>query len=274
MNAFQLSHLVGLIALLGVLFGLIYLHLRASNLQSHRAALLGLVSLMQPAYLEANSAIPTVLFALAVMAVGVATLAFSKRQDPRKTVLLGGALAGAQIAHPIWGTAATIALPFTLHRSMGSGAERATGLYVSLLFVPAITTIALAYLAATGELQLPHWPGAQGLSTKIDLFSTVITILAGAIFLGAWLVLRKRPGRSALAIIGVLVLLVSVVLQVMGHDSELLSCAAAVGIVLLLMLLPYSASAVRFRTAMAVCATNAAMCWALAFIATRLEHAQ
>lgn len=270
MSVGHLPHALVLAPLL-VLYGLIVLHLRAAGLGSYQSALLGGVSLAQPGYLIEKSALSIALFALAALAVGITTLAFAKRQDPRRTVMLGGSLAGAQIAHPLWGTAAIIMLPLALRRSMGIGAERSAGLYVSLLFIPAITTIVLVYLMATGSFALQAATAFRS-PPKLNLFSIAITLSSGAAFLLACLIIRKS--RSTLVMGGISVLLASIVLQVVGAGTQLLPCAAAVSVFLLLLLTPSSKNGVRFRTAIGACVVNAALCWGLALVAAGLERVQ
>jgi len=269
----HLPHVLGLGALLFFLSGLIFVHLRGSNLSSFQASALGGLSLVQPGYLDGNVGISAALLALATLAVGLATLAFVKRQDPRRTVLLGGSLAAAQIVHPLWGTAATIVLPFTLHRSLGVSAERVTGLYVSLLFLPAITSILLVCLTATGDLDPPRWPSLSDMPGKISLLSAASTVLAGSVFLIASTVSLRGAGLAALAVTGTLVLFTSVGLQMVDHSAQILPCAAAMSVSLLLVLVPSSKSTVHFRTAIAVVTANAAFSWALPFL-TRLGQSE
>src|SRR5690349_4832724 len=116
--------------------------LRASGYSLPLAVAFALVSLAEPAYFCAG-ALRTVLFCIACFAIAWAAAALVRRQEPRPIVLLGSSLAGAQFLYPLSGAATTLVLPFALRRAFaGSGARHGMGLYIPLLFIPALT---LAY---------------------------------------------------------------------------------------------------------------------------------
>src|SRR5205814_2908742 len=90
-------------------------------------------------YFDAD-ALRSALFSLASFAVASAAASLVRHQEPRRIVLLGSSLAGAQFLHPICGAATTLVLPFALRRALAdAGTKHGTGLYVSLLFIPVLT---------------------------------------------------------------------------------------------------------------------------------------
>jgi hypothetical protein len=115
--------------------------LRAEGYSLPAALGIGLVSLAQPAYVEA-AALRTALFSVATFGVAWTSAALVQRQEPRRIVLLGSSLAGAQFLHPLCGTATTLILPFALRQSLArAGIRHGTGLYISLLFIPALAFV-------------------------------------------------------------------------------------------------------------------------------------
>jgi hypothetical protein len=116
--------------------------LQAGGYSPPMALGLGLTAMVQPGNLE-TGALRTILFSATTFAVAWAAAALVQRQEPRRIVLLGSSLAGAQLLHPLCGAAATLILPFAVRKSLSNaGIRHGTGLYISLLFIP---LLALAY---------------------------------------------------------------------------------------------------------------------------------
>jgi hypothetical protein len=136
------------VALLFGLFLLLFGRLRRSEFKQSEAAGLALLALAQPAY-AGPEVVHSAIIALAAYAVATAAEAFVQRQDPRRIVVLGGSLAGAQLASPVWGTITMLVLPLALRRTLpAADAARLVGLYLSLLFIPLL--MSLSFLAMSG----------------------------------------------------------------------------------------------------------------------------
>lgn len=138
----------------------LFRNLLASGYSRLGAFWLSLFSLVQPAYLEAG-ALRTALFSFISFTVAWGAAALVQRQEPRRIVLLGSSLAGAQFLNPICGTATMLILPFALRRALANdGIKHGTGLYISLLFIPAL---ALAYCS----IARPEFPVLIALRQKL-----------------------------------------------------------------------------------------------------------
>jgi hypothetical protein len=138
----------------------LFRNLLASGYTHLMAFGLSLGSLVQPAYLETNG-LRTVLFSFISLTTAWGAAALVQRQEPRRIVLLGSSLAGAQFLNPICGTATMLLLPFALRRALANdGIKHGTGLYISLLFIPAL---ALAYCSITQ----PEFPFSMALRQKL-----------------------------------------------------------------------------------------------------------
>jgi hypothetical protein len=121
---------------------------------------LSLFSLVQPAYLE-EGAPRTILFSFISFTVPWGAAALVQRQDPRRIVLLGSSLAGVQFLNPVCGTATMLILPFALRRAFVSdGIKHGTGLYISLLFIPALAL-------ACCSIGQPEFPFSMALRQKL-----------------------------------------------------------------------------------------------------------
>ncbi len=275
----NLSHLflewLALAALLALLFSLFVMRLRAAQYSPISATVLCLLALAQPAYLTAVIGLRSALFATAAYATATAAAAFAKRQDPRRIVLLGSSLAGAQFIHPVWGAAASIVVPLALRGSLkGSGPGRVAGLYISVLFIPAFGVITLLYLSLVQHIQLPHWAIAHaardGVQTLITCLLTLLTIgppLLAAFFLGL-----EDSTASVLAALCLVVVAISVGLGALGQ-TQLLECAAALSVLLLLIVSRWPQFRGRaLRTAILV-GGNASSCWIFALFTPGLFDA-
>lgn len=84
--------------------------------------------------------------AFALGGVVASAAAFSEREDARRIILLGGALALVQIVDPLGGLLAAGVVPAAVAmRRRRTDARGAVGLYALLLFFPVATAIALLY---------------------------------------------------------------------------------------------------------------------------------
>jgi hypothetical protein len=85
------------------------------------------------------------------------------------------------LIHPTCGTMTTLVLPWVLRRSFGDTFRgRTVGLYLSVLFIPAMVSIALVFLFFVQHVHLPKWPVLAMRATSSD-FVPSLFIVASAV---------------------------------------------------------------------------------------------
>jgi hypothetical protein len=146
---------------------LLFKKFRAAEYPPLIALALGAAAVLHPRLHNAPVIIASLLFAITVYWIAVAAIAFARNQDPRRTVLFGTSLAGAQLVSPVCGALSTISFSLMLRSVLFSGeAARTGGQLTSLLFLPALATCALIYYSLTygtpavwvGHLPVVHAP--------------------------------------------------------------------------------------------------------------------
>jgi len=156
-----------------------FLRLRRANFTFLPATVLSFFVLAQPAFGSLLNSVRSALFGLAAFTTASSAAAFARRQDPRRIVLFGGSLAGAQLIHPMCGTMTTLVLPWVLRRSFGETFRgRTVGLYLSVLFIPAMAGIALAFLMLIQHVTLPKWPPLAKPLRPADILSYLLIIVS------------------------------------------------------------------------------------------------
>jgi hypothetical protein len=266
-----LAHWVILAALLSVFAGVLYRRLRAAEYRRVRAAAFSALALAQPAFAVPATAIRSVLVAMAAYAIGSTAAAFVQRQDPRRIVLLGGSLAGAQLVHPVWGTLTTIVLPLALRRQVtATTSARTAGLYVSLLFIPALSSAALLYLSLVQHFDGVPWrgfvsPGAYAVIVASAVLPAIPLFTALA---------RSPMQIHALSFAILCALMVG--MNIVGScvaSQPLPGFAAALGALGILLIAQWPVSATRDRNAALLMVSSLALSWTAALMAGELAHA-
>ena len=245
----------------------LFLRLRAARYPNTPAATLTFLAIIQPALTNGAGGLRAACFAAATFSTAAAAIALVRRQDPRRIVLLGGSLAGAQFVHPVWGTAATVILPFALRRSLTEdGAGRLAGWYVSLLFIPALAAMTLVYLSVAQNVEVAYWTvvaiNSGHLTPTILCVATAsMAVLPFLAFIWQRFVSEARVA----AILCLIVVTTSAVMGALGH-SQLLECAAAIGPLLIVMVGSWPDSAQRSFRAILFVGANFVLSWVLLFI--------
>jgi hypothetical protein len=274
LNAAILDWLI-LAALLSALCWIVFAQLRTAGYCPVPAATIALLTFAQPAFAGATIGTRSAVFVAAIYATGRSAVAFVHRQDPRRIVLLGSSLAGAQFVHPVWGAAVSLILPVALGRSLaGENLGRVAGLCLSLLFIPALAATTLIYFSAVRHLELPHWPPASvtpQISDRIAL-CVLAAFMATPLFL-ARIVEPVPPSGRIVSFMYAMLVTVSVAFSAFGHN-QLLECAAAASSLLVLMVMNWSQSPKRASTAMLLVGGNFALCWMLLLAETEFLHVQ
>jgi len=136
---------------------LLHEDLSSRGFSSGSARTIVVLALAQPAFLVPELIGSCFVFALLGYLVGAGAGHFAQHQDVRRVVLLGGAIAGAELANPTGGVLAAVMLPFVLRpEEARKDARKTTGFLVLLLFLPALFAGAIAYfwlVRHTGTMQ-------------------------------------------------------------------------------------------------------------------------
>lgn len=151
-------------------------------------------------------------------------------------------MAGAQLVHPLWGAAAGLLLPVALRRRLSAeNAEDLTGVYVSILFVPALTAAAIVSVDAGVRSELLsllniHFAMPGLLSLAPALLSCGMLVIS--------LVLRPwNASASVIVALGFALMAVCVVFSSMALQVE--PVAAAFGILALGLVCSWPVSGAR-----------------------------
>ncbi len=266
-----LAHWVILAVLLSVFAGVLYRRLRGAEYRRVRAAAFTVLALAQPAFAVPATAIRSILVAVAAYAIGSTAAQFVRRQDPRRIVLLGGSLAGAQLVHPVWGTLTTIVLPLALrHQVTATTSARTAGLYVSLLFIPALSSAALLYLSLAQHFDGVQWRGFVSPGQYAVLVAAAV-LPATPLFIA----LARAPMKIhalSLAILCTLIVAMNVVGSCVAAQP-LAEFAAALGALGVLLIAHWAVSATRDRHAALLMVASLALSWTAALMTAELAHA-
>lgn len=260
------------VSLLGVFSIVLFSRLRTARYGVTSSLLLTMLCIAQPAYAYSNAGFRSVILAISVYAICAAAMAFARRQDPRRIVLLGGSLATAQLFHPLCGAAASIALPVALHRSIAGGNIRSTlGVVISVLFIPALVLTGSLYLLVQNA-SLLRWPASTAFSNR-ELALASIGAISGIVPL--FVALKVRPAACTI-VIGVLAVIVaagSLASAVLSGDEYVLQSSAAAGGLLVYVASGWVPDRKRVGLALSAALSNSAVAGVLAFVLMRLRHA-
>jgi hypothetical protein len=260
------------LALVAVLGTVLFLRLRTAEYRLPASLLIAVPCVAQPAYTHVVSGFHIALFAISMYAMCAAATAFARKQDPRRTVLLGGSLAGAQLVHPVCGAAASIALPITLRRSLVTDNARSTvGAVVSVLFIPVLAAIGSLYFVSQ-NVSAFRWPISKAFPDH-GLISAAIEAACGIIPLLTVLALRSAPPRSIIGVLCVIAAAASFVSAIMGGQGYALQSSATAGALLAYLISEWSPDTKRAGLAIGAAVSNFAIAWLLAFRLAGLGHA-
>lgn len=212
-------------ACLPVLLGVTVLcHARGRGFSVGVAASSSALVTFQPAFLIRGMGIHWTFLVLTLFATASSSLALLNHQEPRRIVMFGTSLAGTQLAIPLCGVAATVMLPFALRKSLESGGSRLAGLFVSLLFLPVLVSVAFLYLLIRGRMsaQWPLLPWAAVL--RLGWAPALLAFLPACVALWWFGDARRTPVFGVLA---ASVLLASYAAVVAGREYLFAECSAA-----------------------------------------------
>ncbi len=201
--------------------------LRSCRCDPATSGLLSALVLAQPAFWDFRISASATLLSAAAGGVSFATLSFLKDQDVRRIALLGGSLAGAQLVNPLWGTMTTIMVPLALRRTLDDRkAGGLTGLYVSILFIPALT--AVGFVILDEQFRSEVWALAHFHSAQVGMRTIVASLLPAVPLVAALAVRPWDAPASIIAAVAVALLVASVVLDLVAIESNPVSAAFAV----------------------------------------------
>jgi hypothetical protein len=241
-----------------------FLRLRGANFKLLPAAALSLLVLAQPAFVSLFSGLRSALFSLAAFATASSAAAFARRQDPRRIVLFGGSLAGTQLIHPMCGTMTTLVLPWVLRRSFGDTFRgRTVGLYLSVLFIPAMVSIALVFLFFVQHVHLPKWPVLAMRATSSDFVPSLFIVASAVPLAVATLRCHVPVTRSVLATTGSMILVTSLILELFVGGHQWALSAAGLSPLLVVALVDGSQGDGRRIDAFVLLSASALLIWTL-----------
>ena len=215
------------IVLICVLGAFLFRWLRRAECMPAISGLLCALVIAQPAYWRFQTSIGAILLSAAAGSVAYAAISFAERQDVRRIALLGGSLAGAQLVNPLWGAATTIMLPLALRSRLGDGkAGGLTGLYVSILFIPVLTAVGVAFL--DGRFRSEMWALAHLHSAQPGMRVFAASLLPAAPLAAALALRPWDAAASIIAVVGFALLAASVALDMVAIESTSVSAAFAV----------------------------------------------
>jgi len=213
---------------------------------------------------------------VATYAVAASGQAFVERQDPKRIVFFGSSLAGAQLASPVLGIVASLALPLVVRRSLPAfEPARLAGLYISLFFIPALMAVALVSLLAAGQIEIPHWP-AQTPPRIVEGARQLLSIVILTLPLLLGMKLRRAKSTNFVAIaVCTIMALSSTAVELLGFGSATfpLQYGAAVAALTIIVVSDWSADQGRLRCAVLTVGASPVLCWILSTIDLRAAHA-
>ncbi|HTK80292.1 MAG TPA: hypothetical protein VL286_07600 [Rhizomicrobium sp.] len=222
---------------IGGLGALMFAQLRSAGGRLSSAAATGF-AVAQPAFLEPTIGLKAALLAIMTYAISVNAIGLLGNRDPRRIIQLGGSLAGAQLLNPVAGTLVSAFLPLTFRGiRWRRDFAHAAGLYLLLLFIPALTALGLFCLwkahpdlelfAASSLLKPPQ-------SIHLVLFPLLAAIpVTPALFCAAILGHRIRSCEicAAFAATAIASATVASSLGVRQHPAELIAALSPLSIV-------------------------------------------
>jgi hypothetical protein len=160
---------------------LAYRRHRAAHYPPHFSAAISGCCVLPPAWFSVASP-PAAVLALSTYAIGASATALADSRDPRRIIQLGGALAAGQILAPLSGTIIALLLPFTLRIPQPRHTFlQATGLYLLILFIPAMTALTLMVLWRQTAPSSAALFAATGSSVPGSFYELICGLVLGAL---------------------------------------------------------------------------------------------
>jgi hypothetical protein len=211
--------------------------------------------------------------ALGIAAIAASAIAYTRHGDARNIIRLGASLAFVQIVDPMGGLIVAALLPglFGLRRKE---AAQSAGLYTLVLFMPAITALALAYLAHVRHIDVPRIllgvlpspaPVAIApvplrlLASIVPLAMAVPALLRGVLDERGW-----KPPNVVIVLIAGAMCAAAIFATWMGTPRPASSLALAALPLPLIAIWQWPVSKTRLRDAAIVSTLTALLAWSLA----------
>lgn len=256
-------HWLIIVALLGLLGMLLFVKLSAAGYPRTFAASLSAVALVHPAFPNPASGVVSVLFALVAFAMAISAIAFAHSPDARRTILLGGSLAGAQLVNPICGVLSAISVPVILRESLVSGQTgRTLGQIISVLFIPALIAVLLMFAWIGRHENSFPWSSKSGLHL-FDGGEALAHCAMGIAPLAIWSFALRQKAGGICDIVGLLCAIfiaTDVIDSFLGIRSAP-DVTAAVGPLTVLVLSTSGAKAARVSSTLLPMMSSVAACW-------------
>jgi hypothetical protein len=256
-------HWLAICVLTAVLWTVLAARLKQSGYPDAWAIACGAAAVVQPAFLQPAFAAQCLLFSAFSYALASAVLGFAEQQDPRRIILLGGSLAGAQILSPVNGLLFAASIPFVLgYSKAGHKNSSTTGLVVLLLFLPALAALALLWPRAGQDLAIlrPALPsrslsGGAALAPPLALLALLPSLVFAAM---------QNPTRARI-VGGIAYVLCAGALVSQFFDAGDFSNAilTSTGPLIVLLIAGLPVGAARLRDASLCAASGVALSWAV-----------
>lgn len=247
------------------LWALLVVRLKQSGYPGGWAIACGAAAVAQPALSQPMLAAQCLLFSAFSYSLASAALGFAEQQDPRRIILLGGSLAGAQIVSPVSGLLFAASIPFVLRYSRaGRESSSATGLLALLLFLPALVAVALLWPKFAHDLAImrPALPGRT--SSGLSAFAPPLGLLP---LLPPLLLAANQNLVRARIVGGVAYVLCAgaVVSQCLGAGDYSKALLASTGPLITLLIAGLPIGAARLRDASLCAASGLLLSWVVGF---------
>lgn len=245
--------------------------LRTEGYGPSASVALGGLAIAQPAYAMGVNALHTALLALATCAIGVCAVSLAKEQSARRIILLGGSLAGAQLVDLPDGIAAALMLPAVLRLPRSRvELEHMIGLYVLLLFLPALVLLGRFYFALLGQSDIPHWDAPSPAASDRAAFAAID---AAIVFLPALLQTLALAQGTAVSAVLSLAAATLIAALISSPSGSLCAVAAILPPLAVLLTGQWPPSAQRARNAVLTVASGTMLAWTYALAGRAFAHA-
>jgi hypothetical protein len=245
--------------------------LRTEGYGGSAALALGGLVIAQPGYLREAGALHTALLAFATCAIGVCAVALAKEHSVRRIILLGGSLAGAQLVDLPEGIAAALMLPAVLRLPRSRAElERMMGLYVLLLFLPALVLLGRFYFTWLGQSDMPRW---EAPSPAASDRAALAAIDAAIVFLPVLLQTLALAQGTAVSAILSLAAATLIAALISSPSGSLCAVAAILPPLAVLLVGQWPPSAQRARNAVLTVTAGTALAWIHALAGQAFAHA-
>jgi hypothetical protein len=260
------------VALFCAIAALLAAQLRTEGYGPSASVALGGLAIAQPAYTMGVNALHTALLALVTCAIAVCAVALVKEQSARRIILLGGSLAGAQLVNLPDGLAAALMLPAVLRLPRSRvDVERTLGLYVLLLFLPALVLLGRLYFAWLGQTEIARWSDEAWPAASNRM--ALVALAAAIMFLPV--LLQSLAVEASIAVSVILSLAAATLIAALISSPTGSVCAVAAILPPLAVLLTgqWPRSARRARNAVLTVAGATMLAWTYALAGRAFAHA-